>query len=626
MAEGGTAIHYASDLATKMVRESFGELPERVVSLLLAKGLCTFGELQRGWDSGVPHPSAANVKQALLVLIQHNCVAAYTQKEEEGVRQARPPQVMYEASVERILQLLRRHKFLLHIQDESGEMAEDIVQQLQQNGRLRLDQLIPAVATKQNRPISEVGDTIRNTFISLVQAHYIERAPPCDLPPPSIRLHPGAVKQKGRGAKAGSADYAQDQGRQLKFLEEVRYQEARFKLPSGLLLDAIMSGEEAVAGGDGAAGSKRKREDGAAEDEAGVEEKDEEFILEKLSRNPVVKKARMKAGTSKATAVAEAAAAAAPPALKGKAGKAVQQSLVERAKGVEPAQVLWRINPEEFNRRFRHKAIVALMEEKVDQDAGTVIAAMLEASRGFERDLRAERSTGLCEDEISAAVSRLVTAGLREELLTDVRSVIRSIEALDNVEFISYLREGPGGSLYAVNMIRFIDLLRQKQVESISRNRFGNSGCRVLRMLVQNGHLEQKQVGDICMLPHKETREVLYLMLKHGFVVLQDIPRTSERTAARTIYTWSFSLQSTVARVAGDLYRCAGNTWSRLQLEHAKEQQLIDLIDSVKETGRMDFTLTAAQKTAIARLKSVGDVMEASLSAIDEQIALFNDY
>lgn len=28
MAEGGTAIHYASDLATKMVRESFGELPE----------------------------------------------------------------------------------------------------------------------------------------------------------------------------------------------------------------------------------------------------------------------------------------------------------------------------------------------------------------------------------------------------------------------------------------------------------------------------------------------------------------------------------------------------------------------------------------------------------------------
>lgn len=35
----------------------------------------------------------------------------------------------------------------------------------------------------------------------------------------------------------------------------------------------------------------------------------------------------------------------------------------------------------------RHKAIVALMEEKVDQDAGTVIAAMLEASRGFERDV-----------------------------------------------------------------------------------------------------------------------------------------------------------------------------------------------------------------------------------------------
>lgn len=77
------------------------------------------------------------------------------------------------------------------------------------------------------------------------------------------------------------------------------------------------------------------------------------------------------------------------------------------------------------------------------------------------------------------------------------------------------------------------------------------------------------------------------------------------------------------------IYACTSNSRYGFEIPFVFASclpQLLDLLDSVKETGRMDFTLTPAQRLAITRLKGVGEVMEASLSQIDEQIALFNDY
>lgn len=51
--------------------------------------------------------------------------------------------------------------------------------------------------------------------------------------------------------------------------------------------------------------------------------------------------------------------------------------------------------------------------------------------------------------------------------------------------------------------------------------RFGAPGMRVFRMLMIKGQLEQKQVADFSMLSPKDTRELLYKMLKAGYLALQ---------------------------------------------------------------------------------------------------------
>ena len=47
------------------------------------------------------------------------------------------------------------------------------------------------------------------------------------------------------------------------------------------------------------------------------------------------------------------------------------------------------------------------------------------------------------------------------------------------------------------------------------------AGMRIFRMLLAKKQLEQKQIADFAMVPVREAREVLYKMLKGGFLALQ---------------------------------------------------------------------------------------------------------
>jgi transcription initiation factor IIE alpha subunit len=47
------------------------------------------------------------------------------------------------------------------------------------------------------------------------------------------------------------------------------------------------------------------------------------------------------------------------------------------------------------------------------------------------------------------------------------------------------------------------------------------AGMRIFRMLLDKKQLEQKQIAEFAMVPVRDAREVLYKMLKAGFLALQ---------------------------------------------------------------------------------------------------------
>lgn len=119
------------------------------------------------------------------------------------------------------------------------------------------------------------------------------------------------------------------------------------------------------------------------------------------------------------------------------------------------------------------------------------------------------------------------------------------------------------------------------------------------------------------MVAKEEARELLYRMLKAGYVTLQDIPRSADHAPSRTFYTWRADIGVASAKLALELYRAAGNVYCRLQHDF-RHFQAIPYIEAGHVPARMHPEL--------ARMRKVAGALECSLLELDKQIALFVDY
>mmetsp|Transcript_15599 Transcript_15599/g.37801 ORF Transcript_15599/g.37801 Transcript_15599/m.37801 type:complete len:341 (-) Transcript_15599:5529-6551(-) len=284
---------------------------------------------------------------------------------------------------------------------------------------------------------------------------------------------------------------------------------------------------------------------------------------------------------------------------------------------------LWRVNADEFNRRFRHIACAALVREKVNEAAGHLLLTMLEITRTNEIKVNEERSSPVSEAD--------VLQKLREsDAQVEIESIKRVLEKLtaDTSELISCVGENHRGANYCVNMRRIVDLIRIKEVEAVVRERFGGPACRIFRLLLLKRNLEQKQIAEMAMIPVKDTRELLYKLLKAEYVQIQEVARTSDHAPSRTFYLWRVDLLRVVEQVGHELYRTTSNLRARLIHELSQERETLMLLeraqDKIARGGESTVSLTSGQRVNLIRMRTIATRLESSLLRLDELVLIFN--
>mmetsp|Transcript_12408 Transcript_12408/g.49785 ORF Transcript_12408/g.49785 Transcript_12408/m.49785 type:complete len:210 (+) Transcript_12408:1055-1684(+) len=95
---------------------------------------------------------------------------------------------------------------------------------------------------------------------------------------------------------------------------------------------------------------------------------------------------------------------------------------------------------------------------------------------------------------------------------------------------------------YSVDFSRILDMIRVKELEAVVRERFGGPACRIFRLLLLKHNLEQKQIAEMAMISIKDTRELLYKLLKAHYVQIQEVARTVDHAPSRTFYLWHVNL------------------------------------------------------------------------------------
>ncbi|KAK9286948.1 hypothetical protein L1049_015356 [Liquidambar formosana] len=179
-------------LAVQLISSHFGDLVAKVCECLLRKGILTLQEVVRHTKL-----NPQNVTKCLLVLIQHNCVQAFRMEQQGGFGEASKVLVQYMVLFENILHRMRFPKFLVIVSEELGKECEMVLEGLLQHGRLTLHQIFER-ANKSNK--NEAQDAIRESFIRLVNARYVERCPAHEpfLVPPTEE----ETTARKRGAKS----------------------------------------------------------------------------------------------------------------------------------------------------------------------------------------------------------------------------------------------------------------------------------------------------------------------------------------------------------------------------------------------------------------------------------------
>lgn len=554
---------------------------QNVIEVLLKKGRQSLKELYHA--SGIP---AKLLKKSLLILLQQNCIVSRLFEEpsrsfaSEGVYTT-----MYEADVPSILLRLRYPRFVEYLRHNhsNGNVAGELITKLLQHGRLAFGQLMAAVGEQLDSTTA-----VRDVFCSLVDERYIERVPPHDLVLMPAAIHSNALKKKT--ASKASRDGGEEEERQstLNSWQKMHdaYAARRHVIPQEIREGQINRG------------SKRRRVQletfpNATKKGRGVTIKQEEDFESQ--------------GELRMTAtVCE------PPS---------EDREMAGRPSLEADDVVWRVNTEEFNRRFRNDSLTDLVHDCYGEAACAAVRALLSLNLVHE----AGSKNALIASQIISTPSIIARAKQLNSSLSDgeIRQGLKDISP-DEERALAYRTNIPaGGEGYVFDIPLALDTLRQLHFLAYLERKFKQAGMRIWNLLVERGQLEQKQITEAAMLPKEEAREALYHLLRAGYLKLQDVPKTADHAPSRTFYTWRAHWPSSRARLQIDLYKAAANVLERLRYEKEERKEFWDVVQKVTE-GELDISVIDSRLKHQAHM--VTGILEVSILNLDEEIALFSDY
>ncbi|XP_031502306.1 uncharacterized protein LOC116265665 [Nymphaea colorata] len=529
--------HHGILLAVDIISTSFGDIVGKVCNCLLEKGALTIQDLAR-----FTKLKPSQLKNSLLVLIQHNCVQAFTRSTDDGSSATQRVLTEYVALFDNILHRLRFSKFLKLIREKFDSQCENIMRILLEHGRLTFDQVLTRGVWISNEEVldgSDAKDSVRANVVKLAQAHFLER---CPNPNPSIVSSPDTNPKKkfARGVKAMEEIVTDEQ---LAVAAAICSDSQRFYFPI-----------------QGVGGASEVMEDEQPSATVGQKRKHVAFEMDAETMASVCEK-----------------------------------------------EVLWRANFDEFIRCLRNKACVGSIRRRLDVGAGTILEAVLEATRLSEENLKIERTAPLSIDAILQAVRE------HPEGLAMTREHVRA--ALDQIGLVSC--SGGIEESYSINLRDIIEAARNDEVESIVLKRHGRDSYRIFRLLSMKGcSFDVKEVADYALIETKKAAEYLHKLSKDHYLHMESIKHPQGQS--QWLCLWKVNKNIVWEHVLDDMYHAAVNLSRRLTFEIEQEREITKLVKNQMASR--------AQITKLTKMKRIIHVIEASVLKIDDSLMLFRDF
>jgi len=550
--------HFISEehlsFAAHIVRSEFSPLMERLTTYMLTFGPTPLPELVRETgiaptlDDGRPDPvGLALARNALLALMQQNIVScpippivdtSYVARKRRESGYLPPP--VYAASLEEIFARLWFPRIVLTVRESLGDDEGLLIQNLLNYGRMSVESLVDRATVAyaasahlgvDEPQVREKENALREAAKRLQTAKFIVNVEPLPLRP--VRSG-GAAAAAAGGAGASSCSSAA----------------------------GGPSSSSASAGGRGG----RKRAAAAAAP----------LVAEQPGGGGKAPAKRRKGSAAAQKAEAEAAALAAAAARAARAEAAAAATAAALA--LQPQVKLVRCALDRYRRELRQAAIQRFVSDKLDDSAAQIVKIVMEMQLNIRDQMG---GLGAGDDDyhklsppftIDALQARWSGAPSRKDIqqyldLMCADPMCRMATAL-NGRYLLQLREIGA-------------CIKQLMLECAVRDKFGDVAFRVFRLLLLRKpspglsgggthvacKLELKQLAELALLPERDARPHLMTLLRHDYVLLQELPRTADHNPRTTTYLWHVDVEHAYRSLERDMFRTMGTLYGRMAHE-----------------------------------------------------------
>ncbi|KAM4567385.1 DNA-directed RNA polymerase III subunit RPC3 [Fundulus diaphanus] len=294
--------------------------------------------------------------------------------------------------------------------------------------------------------------------------------------------------------------------------------------------------------------------------------------------------------------------------------------------------IYWQVNFERFHQYFRDQAIISAVANKLDQTSSEIVRTILRMSE-VTTSPAATCTKPLSTNEIfrSLPASYNIPRHILDQYLT--------LLVDDPMEFVGKAGES-GGGMFVVNLHKALANLARATLESIVQERFGSRSARIFRLLLRKRHLEQKQVEDFAMIPAKEAKDMLYTLLSHNLVQLQEIPKTPDFAPSRTFYLYTVNQLPTARMLLQNCYKTVANLIERRLFETKENKRLLEksqrieaILASLQASGaepeqlsEVEEMISAPEKQQLDVLRLHVNKLDSAENQVDETIFILESY
>lgn len=259
-------------------------------------------------------------------------------------------------------------------------------------------------------------------------------------------------------------------------------------------------------------------------------------------------------------------------------------------------EVHFRVNFNGFDVFIRNRLVETAALQRFNEGAAVVIRAVLLASGNIQQGPNEVRSDPVSVNNISTRIpeDEDLSRGLfyppkhnpsHMELLKEYLGMLASADnpspSGKAASFITL-----SGSKVQVEFHIIHRRLQLQALEAACRDRHGNEGVRVMRLLLETGKMDEKQISKIAMMAPKDCRPLLFALSADNFISLQEVPRGADRNPTRTFFLWYVDLRKAYATLLRNAYKTLYNIGARRQAE--AEEPLVKAI--LEKSQRSDVS------------------------------------